>query len=175
MKHSLCLFFFLLSVLPLSASAQWAWTDKDGRKVFSDRAPAVDVPDHRIFKRPGSGRREVSQDTSVNTGVAEPSLRASAPARPGASSPAATGVDKDLAARKQKDEQAQAALRKAEEDRVNQAKADNCQRARQAQKGLESGVRLSRINSQGEREIMDDAARAAEAKRIQSIADSDCK
>ncbi len=111
----------------------------------------------------------------MNAGTSEPVLKASAPAQAGASSPAATGVDKELAARKKKEEQAQTALRKAEEERINQAKADNCQRAKQAQKGLESGLRLSRINSQGEREIMDDAARAAEAKRLQSIVDSDCK
>ena len=175
MKQSLCLFFLVLGVLPLSANAQWAWTDKDGRKVFSDRAPATDVPDQRISKRPGSGPRGEAQEATVSAGLTQPSLRASAPAQPSAVSPAATGVDKDLAARKKKEEQAQAALRKAEEDRIKQAKADNCQRARQAQKGLESGLRLSRINNQGEREIMDDAARAAEAKRIQSIVDSDCK
>lgn len=84
-------------------------------------------------------------------------------------------MDKELAERKKKEELAQAALRKADEERISKAKADNCERARQAQKGLESGIRLSRINSQGEREVMDDAARAVEAKRIQSIVNSDCK
>jgi hypothetical protein len=34
---------------------------------------------------------------------------------------------------------------------------------------------LSRVNSKGEREIMDDAARAAEAKRLQEIMAADCK
>ncbi len=97
------------------------------------------------------------------------------PSQPGASSPKVTGIDKELAERKKKEEQTQAALRKAEEDRISKAKADNCQRARQAQKGLDSGMRIGRINSQGERELMDDAARAAESKRIQAIVDSDCK
>ena len=64
--------------------------------------------------------------------------------------------------------------RKAEEDRVNKLKADNCERARLAQKTLNSGVRLSKTNEQGQKEIMDQAARAAEAKRVQSIVDSDC-
>ena len=175
MKHSLCLFFLVLGLLPLGASAQWAWTDKDGRQVFSDRAPPAGVPDKSIFKRPGHAASPMMQDLSANTATGDPVAKASAPALPGDLSTKVAGIDKDLAARKKKEEQAQAALRKADEERITKAKADNCQRARQAQKGLESGIRLSRINSQGEREFMDDAARAAEAKRIQSVVDSDCK
>lgn len=147
----------------------------DGRKIFSDRAPPASVPDKSIFKRPGSGTRLTAQNPSPKNAAGEPETKTSEPSLPGASSPTSTGVDKDLAERKKKEEQAQAAQRKAEEDRINKAKADNCQRARQAQKGLDSGVRIGRINSQGEREIMDDVARAAESKRIQSIVDSDCK
>jgi hypothetical protein len=112
---------------------------------------------------------------STKNVAGEPATKTSEPSQPAASSPKASGVDKDLAERKKKEEQTQAVLRKAEEDRVSKAKADNCQRAKLAQKGMDSGVRMSRINSQGEREIMDDAARAAESKRIQSIMDSDCK
>lgn len=147
----------------------------DGRKIFSDRAPPANVPDKSIFKRPGSGTRLIAQDLSPKNTAGEPAAKTSEPSQPGASSPKATGVDKNLAERKKKDEQAQAVLRKAEEDRISKAKADNCQRARQAQKGLDAGVRIGRINSQGEREIMDDATRAAESRRIQSIVDSDCK
>lgn len=175
MKHSLCLFLFLLGQLPLSVSAQWAWTDKDGRQVYSDRAPPVGVPDKRIFKRPGRASNPIVQDAIATADPVAPAAKASTPALPGALSAKAPGVDKELAEKKKKEEQVQAALRKAEEERINQAKAENCQRAKQAQKGLESGIRLSRINNQGEREVMDDAARAAEAKRIQSVVDSDCK
>lgn len=175
MKDSLCLFIFILSLLPLGAGAQWAWTDKDGRKVFSDRAPSADVPDKSIFKRPGSGARLTAQDLSANAALGEPASKATVLTPPEGNKPRAAGVDKDLTERKKMEEQAQAALRKAEEDRISKAKAENCQRAKQAQNSLASGIRLGRTNSQGEREIMDDAARAAEAKRIQSIVDSDCK
>ena len=175
MKPSLCLFLLVLGLLPLSASAQWAWTDKDGHKIFSDRAPPAEVPDKSIFKRPGRASSPIAQNTNATADTGEPAAKASAPALQSGLGAKAAGVDKELAERKKKDEQAQTALRKAEEERISKAKADNCQRARQAQKGLESGIRLSRINSQGEREVMDDAARAVEAKRLQSIADSDCK
>ncbi len=147
----------------------------DGRKVFSDRAPPAGVPDKSIFKRPGSGTRLIAQDLLPKNAADELTAKTSEPSQPGSSSPKATGVDKELAERKKKEEQTEAALRKAAEDRVTKAKADNCQRAKQAQKGLDSGVRIGRINSQGEREIMDDTARAAESKRIQAVVDSDCK
>lgn len=175
MEHSLCLFFLVLGLLPLGASAQWAWTDKDGRQVFSDRAPPAGVPDKSIFKRPGRAASPKTQDESTNSGASEPAAKASGPALPGALNAQVTGLDKELAERKKKEEQAQVAQRKADEERVSKSKTDNCQRAKQAQKGLESGIRLSRINNQGEREVMDDTARATEGKRLQSIMDSDCK
>jgi hypothetical protein len=36
-------------------------------------------------------------------------------------------------------------------------------------------VRVARMNDKGEREYMDDAARAAETKRLEGIIASDCK
>ncbi len=40
---------------------------------------------------------------------------------------------------------------------------------------LDSGIRIARVNDKGEREIMDDSARAAEAKRTQGLIASECK
>jgi hypothetical protein len=40
---------------------------------------------------------------------------------------------------------------------------------------LEAGLRISRTNATGEREVLDDAARASELKRVQSQIDNDCK
>jgi hypothetical protein len=174
MKQSRRLFLIIFSLLSFSATAQWAWTDEEGRTVFSDRAPATSVPDKRIFKRPGPAKLTGSQDVPANTGADAASAKTASPAQPVASTPQATGLDKELAERKKKTEQAQAEQRKLEEERISKAKADNCERARQAQKTLDSGVRLSRTNAKGEREILDDAARAAEIKRIQSIVASDC-
>ena len=48
-------------------------------------------------------------------------------------------------------------------------------RAKQAKASFDSGLRISRTNAAGEREFMDDAARASELKRIQGIIASDCK
>jgi hypothetical protein len=174
MKHSKSLLLIIFSLLSFGATAQWAWTDEEGRTVFSDRAPAISVPDKRIFKRPGSAKLSPNQDAPANMGADAANAKMATPAQPAASAPQVTGQDKELAERKKKTEQAQVEQRKLEEERIRKAKADNCERARQAQKTLDSGVRLSRTNAKGEREILDDAARADEAKRIQSIVASDC-
>jgi hypothetical protein len=40
---------------------------------------------------------------------------------------------------------------------------------------MDSGIRVARVNDQGERIIMDDEARASEQKRLASVIASDCK
>ena len=107
------------------------------------------------------------------------------PAAPGAASqtqagtPKPSGADKELMDKKKQAEKqaadAEAAKRKAEEERVAKIQAENCTRARQALAGIGSGVRMTRTNEKGEREFLDDAARAEEARRTQAIIDQDCK
>ncbi len=91
-----------------------------------------------------------------------------------ASSPRITPIDKALAEQKKKAEQAQEAQRKTDEEHNNSLKAENCERAKMAKASLDSGTRLSRTNQKGEREILDDAARAMEAARLQTIMKNDC-
>jgi len=169
MKHSACCLLLVLGSASTLATAQWQWQDKDGRMVFSDRAPPATVPDKAIVKRPGATQLApvVRADDAAGSGAA---------ALPVATSSAAktAGTDKDLLAKKKKADAEAAAKLKAEEQRIVAAKAENCQRGKSFKAGLESGERLSRVNAQGEREILDDAARAAELKRAQAVIDSDC-
>ena len=161
----------------LAASAQWQWTDKDGRKVYSDRAPPADVLEKNILKRPGGrSTAAVTTDAAANAAVTAAAVTTAASAPQGAASaPRLGGVDKELADKKKKAEEAEVAKRKADEERVLKAKVENCARAKQAKTSFDSGVRIARTNDKGEREVMDDAARAAEVKRIQSVIDADCK
>lgn len=157
-------------LLSTAAMAQWQWLDTDGRKVFSDRAPPPSIPDKNILKRPGGAR-----DAPTLANQDSPEATAGAPAAAASSAPKISGVDKELADKKKKAEQEEAAKRKAEEDKLAKAKAENCTRAKQAKTSYDSGVRIAHVNKQGEREIIDDATRAAESKRIQAIIDADCK
>ncbi|MDD4942282.1 DUF4124 domain-containing protein [Rhodoferax sp.] len=169
MNHTLRLLFFCLGLLPLLGQAQWAWTDQSGRKVFSDRPPTPDVPDKNIFKRPSAPPALTS--TAEKVSAAQTPANTSATA---ATPSAKAGVDPVLAERIKKEEMALAARRKAEEERIRMAKAENCKRIQLAQKNLASGQRIARTNAQGEREILDDAARAVEAKRLEGLAASEC-
>ena len=86
-----------------------------------------------------------------------------------------SAVDKDLADKKKQAEAAAAAKIKAEEDRVAKAKAENCERARAGKALMDSGVRVALTNAKGEREILEDAGRAAEHKRILQSIDANCR
>ena len=63
----------------------------------------------------------------------------------------------------------------AEEDKTAATRADNCARAKAYARTLDEGMRLSRTNAKGEREIIDDGNRAEEVKRAKSVIASDCK
>jgi hypothetical protein len=164
---------FLLALaccLPLAASAQWMWLDKDGRKVFSDKAPPPEIAPERILKHPG-GRfaPQAAPEAGATTEAAAAPAAVAAPALPRPS-----GTDKGLEDKRKQADAAAAEKRKAEEARIAAVRADNCSRARAGKAGFDSGMRIARTNEKGEREIMDDAQRAAEAKHLEEVIARDC-
>lgn len=176
MKLTQTLSVVALMGLSFAASAQWQWLDKDGRKVYSDRAPPTDIQEKNIIKRPGNYKPPIAATTD---NAAEPdgkSTAASAAAAAAAPTlPASGGKDKELEAKKKLAKEAEAAKRKADEERIAKGQVENCARAKQAKTTFESGVRIGRTNAAGEKEFMDDAARAEEVKRLQTIMARDCK
>jgi hypothetical protein len=168
MRQTLTL-FVAACFFSCSAFAQWQWLDKDGNRVFSDRAPPSDVPERNILRQPGPRGR-----TANVPALAQPDVTGAVP-QAAAGTPKASGLDKELQDKKKQAADAEAAKRKSEEERIAKDQADNCARARQTISGISSGVRMARTNEKGEREFMDDAARAEEARRTQAIIDQDCK
>lgn len=159
----------LLGLAAMPAMAQWQWLDKDGRKVFSDRPPPADIPAKNILKQPG--KLAVVPVTEAEAQAAA----ASAPRAAASSGLRVSGTDKELEAKKKQAEAAEAAKKKAEDDKQAAQKADNCARAKSGKATYDSGQRVARVNAAGEREVLDDAARAAETKRMQDIINSNCK
>jgi hypothetical protein len=150
--------------------AQWQWIDASGNKVFSDTAPPPGTPDKNILKKPGA-RSEVKAVTAAAAdGAAAPP--ASAPA------PKVSGKDEQLEAKKKladkQAEEAAQAKKKAEAEKFAKARAENCDRAKRSKQTFDSGIRIATTNAKGEREIMDDKARAAEGRRLDEIMRSDC-
>ena len=156
-------------------AAQWQWLDKEGRKVFSDRAPPPEVLEKNIIKRPGV-RNTVALAPTENGDGAVPRGQNSAAASSALPAVGARelGVDKDLEAKKKQAADADAAKKRAEEEKFVKAKIENCVRLKQAKVTLDSGARIGRVNAAGEHEVMDEAARVNEGKRIQAVMATDC-
>ncbi len=154
----------------LTAQAQWQWLDKDGRKVFSDRPPPADIPVTSILKQPGKSALKASA----------PSVSASAPQSGGsAPAPAADGLklgtqDKELMDKKKKADAEALEKAKARTDAIAKAKADNCEKAKANQALMDSGVRVAITDDKGERNVLDDAGRAAQVKRNRSLIEANC-
>lgn len=169
MKAARITLLALACALPLVASAQWIWVDKDGRKVFSDRAPSPDVPTERIVKAP--------RGAALPTAPA-PATVAAAPSEAAADKSGATpkpvGKDKTLEERRKQLAAAEADKKKAEQASYVALRTDNCNRAKASKAGFDTGARITRFNSQGEREYLSDSDRAAEVKRLNDIIARDC-
>lgn len=164
-----------LCALPLVAAAQWIWIGKDGRKEYSDRPPPSDVPAKNILKQPGGARLPVQPPMqATGEAAAMPVAAAASAARPAGSAPKLSGKDKELEDKKKQAEAADAAKKKADDEKFAQAKADNCTRAKESKATLDSGQRIARMNEKGEKEFMDDAQRASETKRLETVIARDC-
>ena len=119
----------------LSAAAQYQWIGKDGRKVFSDRPPPADIQEKDILKQPGGRRapcpwRLPSPPTPPDAPQQRPQ-RLQKPRRT-ANAPKLSGKDAELEARRKSLRKKPRPKKKAEEEKVAQAQADNCERAKKA-------------------------------------------
>jgi hypothetical protein len=147
---------FLLLALCTAAAAsaqQYKWIDRDGKVRYGDTPP------------PG-----------VN---ATPLRPPSGPAAP--SSAAAKKGDKgekaltpEEAFRKRQEEMAKDREKQAQSEGEAAAKRENCARAQEALRTYESGQRVARTNSQGERYYLEDDQIAQEAARARVAVQQSC-
>ena len=152
--------FFVCIAFVATCSAQWLWLDQDGRKVFSDRAPGAEVPAQNILKQP-----RTTAPSNLDAPTAEPPAKELKP----------TDKDAALLNKKKAAESEEEAQRKAQAEKIAAAKVENCEQARRSLNTLQSGIRLSVASADGERVVLDDAARAAEVRRVQEAVASNCK
>lgn len=157
----------LLCALWLASPAAWAqykWKDSRGQTHLSDLPPPADVPDKDVLQRPAP------RQVPAAAAAAAPSVSASAAAatnRP--------PTDPELQARQRRTEQETQAKARADEARLAEQRAGNCQRARSQLAMLDSGQRMIRIDAQGERVVVDDATRQVEAQQARQVVSSECR
>jgi hypothetical protein len=152
------------------AFAQWKWKDKNGHVQYSDLPPPQTVSDAEILQRPTGGSRRAPAMAPNSAQAAASAMAASA-----AASGAVKAVEPELEAKRRKQAEEEASKRRAEEEKANAARAENCQRAKAQLRALDDGMRMARVNAKGEREVLDDKARADESKHARDVISSDCK
>ena len=158
-----------ISTLTLSAHAQWQWVDNAGQKVFSDRAPPVEIKDTDIFKRPAV------KLNSANQPLIETLASGTSTALSSTNAPRLSGKDAELESRKKKVENEEVLKKKLEEENVSRNKSDTCDRARINLATLKSGIRITSANANGERVYFDEARLAAETIRTQNVIAENCR
>ena len=154
------------SLLGGNAAAQWKWRDKAGVVQYSDLPPPTGTADKDVMQRPSTSQQRKA--AAAAAAAASSGASAALPAAP-------KGVEPELEAKRRKAEQEQAAKTKADDDKAAATRVDNCTRAKAYARTLDEGMRISRSNAKGEREILDDSGRAEEVKRAKSVIASDCK
>jgi hypothetical protein len=152
-----------------SAAAQWKWRDAAGRITASDLPPPAAVPDRDILERPTDPRRVagVPRTAAAAASAASAAMTALRIVPP--------STDPELEARRKRAADEQLAQQRQQQERDAALRAENCTRARSQLATLADGVRLTRTNAQGEREVLDDKARAEEMQRTRTIIESDCR
>lgn len=135
------------------ASAQYTWIDDRGVKQYSDRPPPASVPQSRILKQPGR--------------VAAPAAEEPRPAS--VSAPAPSLAEKNAEFRKRQAEKAENEKKSAEESKVASERRQNCERAAEYQRALDSGVRIGTTGKDGERGFLSDEQRARDLQETRRI------
>ncbi len=149
---------FVLTVVALSSAAAQAetcqWKDGAGRTVISDQPPPGNARDVRC----GGG----------SAGVAP------APAAPPAAA-AKTTAEKDLDFKKRQQDGKEKSDKAAKDEMAAANRKENCENAQRQLQILESGQRMATVDAAGERRILEDSERQAEAERARRAVADNCK
>lgn len=162
MKPSISRLLVALALSAIAASAlaqQYKWKDSKGRTQYGDIPP------------PGVKAIPLKA-TFAPAPVAAPAAAAkdakAAPRGP------LTPAEKEAEFRKRQLEARKAQEKEQQLAKDAAAKKENCARAREAQRTLESGQRIVRIDAQGERHFLGDAERAQQVAQARDAVASSC-
>jgi len=152
----------LLLAVPALAG-NWQWRDAAGRMVYSDQPPPPSVPISQILRSPTP-----AQDAGP-TATAPAAAAASATVAPTSRS----WIEKEQASRKRTLERAETERNQGTEREQAARNARACEDARTTLRTLESGLRMSFVDANGEQQVLDDAERARRTEAVrQEIARS---
>ena len=151
------------------AHAQYVWIDANGTRQYSDRPPPPGTPPHKILKAPGRLASAPAPEASL--GAAKP---ATPEARPAAPKGPPTLAEREQAFRKRTQERAEQERKESMEAERRRELAERCEAARDVQAQLASGIRIARIDQNGERSYMSDEEKAAKTAQMHRVL-KDCR
>ncbi|BAL24159.1 DUF4124 domain-containing protein [Azoarcus sp. KH32C] len=181
MSRASLLLLSLLFALPAAADV-YQWRDAQGRINYSDTPPTQgNVQTIRKSPRPGAPTTEESKpadgdktaaEGSADAGKKDPSDKdksKSDPTKP------KTMAEKELEFRQRRAAAAEAEAKAEKQRQEADERKQACERARGQLTALENSRRVTRYNSSGERELIDDASRKTEGERVQKFIGANCK
>jgi len=142
----------MLAFAAMASAQMYRWVDKDGRVHYTATPPPPGMKARTLRSPAAPAPASAADDAAKDAGAKD--------ARKGPLTPAEQEQEyrkRQLEAQKAREKEALAA-------KDAEAKQENCLRAREALRTLESGQRVSRTNAQGERYYLDDDARASETE-----------
>lgn len=140
-----------------ATAQQYKWKDEKGRVQYGDAPP------------PGVKATPLRPPPPAPAAAAKP-----ADAKAGSKGPL-TPAEKDAEYRKRQDEAAKDRDKLAKDQQEAEAKKENCARAQEHLRTLQSGQRLSGVDSKGERYYLDEAQIAKETAKAQQGIQQWCK
>jgi hypothetical protein len=148
-----------LAFASLAAAQQYKWTDQNGRVQYGDTPP------------PGVKATALRPPPGPSSSSAPKADAKGAPAAKGPMTPAEREAD----FRKRQADAQKAQEKGAREAKDEQARQTNCQNSRQQLAELESGQRIARTGTNGERYYLEDDQRAVEVNRARQLVIEWCK
>lgn len=152
------------------AQAPYIWVDEKGMKQLSDQPPPPSVPPNRILRQPRNAQ------VAPAPAAADPAAMAGAPAADSAKTSAddkqkrpPTLAERNADFNKRRTEAAEAAQKAAQESSQKAAQAANCEQARSNQLALDSGMRMSTFDKDGQRTFITDEQRAERSRQNKAV------
>jgi hypothetical protein len=156
------LLFLAFALAAGGAQAQIKCWNEGGRRVCGDAPPAGAKV--TTLKGPASGDAAPAPAAAGKDGAKKDEKKGPL-----------TAAEREQESRKRQSEAQKASDKAAEESKLADAKRENCARAQEALRVYESGQRIARTDSKGERYFMDDAQIAQETAKARQLAQDACK
>lgn len=151
-----CVAMLMLLAAGSAGAQMYKWVDKDGKVRYGDTPPA--------------GAKSSSVKAPQSAVPAPP-----APDAKGAKKGPLTPAEKEQEFRKRQADAGKEAEKAEAERRVKAERSENCDRMREQLRTLQSGQRIARVNSSGERYFLDESQSAQEAANVQRSMEQACK